>query len=262
MRKLKLLLLGGLLLAVQSTWAQKKTVTGRVTDPNGSPLYGISVVEKGTRNGTSTSPAGAFTLVVNPNAKLIISGVGFETKEVSADEGNLPIQLGVDTRAMSEVVVTGVGVATSKRKLGISVEAISGDKLPQVPSSSIDQALIGKIPGAQIQSVDGTPGARTDIVLRGINTIQGGTKPLILLDGVEVFSTDLNALDLNNIDRIEVVQGAASATLYGAQGANGVIQLFSKKGKKGTVNINASSSYSTDQYLNIGDVHKARLHSY
>src|SRR6266496_3039835 len=120
MRKLKLLLLGGLLLAVQSVWAQKKTVTGKVTDPSGSPLYGISVVEKGTRNGTSTSPAGTFTLTVNPNAKLVFTAVGFETKEVSADEGNLQIQLGQDTRAMSEVVVTGTGVATSKRKLGIS----------------------------------------------------------------------------------------------------------------------------------------------
>src|SRR6266404_6481173 len=207
MRKLKLLLLGGLLLAAQLLWAQKKTVTGKVTDPGGSPLYGISVVEKGTRNGTSTSASGTFILSVNPDATLIFSAIGFETKEMAVSQGYVQVQLGLDTRAMSEVVVTGTGVATSKRKLGISVEAISGDKLPQVPTSSIDQALIGKIPGAQIQSVDGTPGARTDIVLRGINTIQGGTKPLILLDGVEVFSTDLNSLDLNNIDRIEVVQG-------------------------------------------------------
>src|SRR6266705_337431 len=115
MRKLKLLLLSGLLLAVQLVGAQKKTVTGKVTDPNGSPLYGISVLEKGTRNGTTTAPGGTFTLTVNPNPKLVISAVGFETKEIPAGDGNLVVQLVQDTRAMIEVVVTGTGVATSKR---------------------------------------------------------------------------------------------------------------------------------------------------
>ena len=262
MRKFKLLLLGGLLLAAQSVWAQKKIVTGKVTDPSGSPLYGISVVEKGTRNGTSTSPSGTFSLTVGPNASLVISAVGFETKQVPANEENLQVQLTLDTRAMSEVVVTGVGVATSKRKLGISVEAISGDKLPATPSASVDQALVGKIPGAQISSVSGNPGDPVNILLRGINSVQGGTRPLILLDGLEVRSTDINSLDLSNIDRIEVVQGAASATLYGAQGANGVIQLFSKKGKRGPLSINFSSSYSSNTFLNVGDVHKSMYHPY
>ena len=83
---------------------------------------------------------------------------------------------------LNEVVVTGTGTATSKRKLGIAVESISGDKLPVVPAASLDQAIIGKIPGAQISSVDGTPGAGVNILLRGINSIQGGTAPMILLD--------------------------------------------------------------------------------
>src|SRR5215475_6290387 len=110
MRKLKLLLLSGLLLAVQLTWAQKKTVTGKVTDPAGAPLYGISIIEKGTKNGTTTATDGSFSISVNPNSKLVVSGVGFEPKEVSA-EGDVKVQMTVDTRAMSEVVVTGTGVA-------------------------------------------------------------------------------------------------------------------------------------------------------
>jgi TonB-dependent SusC/RagA subfamily outer membrane receptor len=101
-----------------------------------------------------------------------------------------------------------------------------------------------------------------NIVLRGINTVQGGTFPIVLLDGVQVGATNLNSLDLNNIDRVEVVQGAASAAIYGAQGANGVIQIFTKKGKKGSLAINYSTSYSFNSYINSGDVHKARMHPY
>jgi TonB-linked SusC/RagA family outer membrane protein len=261
MRKLKLLLLSGLLLAVQLTWAQKKTVTGKVTDPGGAPLYGISIIEKGTKNGTTTASDGSFSINVNPNSKLVISGVGFEPKEVSAD-GDLKVQLTQDTRAMSEVVVTGTGVATTKRKLGISVESISGDKLPQVPAATLDQAIIGKIPGAQISSVSGNPGDQVNIVLRGINTVSRGTRPMILLDGVSLPFEDLNTIDMGQVERVEVVQGAASATIYGAQGANGVIQIFTKKGTKGRVSINVSSSFAQNSYINAGDFGKASLHPY
>jgi TonB-dependent SusC/RagA subfamily outer membrane receptor len=92
--------------------------------------------------------------------------------------------------------------------------------------------------------------------------VQGGTKPLILVDGIEVRATDINSLDLSNIDRVEVVKGAASATLYGAQGANGVIQIFTKKGKVGKAVVSFNTSYSANQYINSGDVHKARMHPY
>ena len=260
MRNLKLLLLSGLLLAVQLTWAQKKTVTGKVTDPAGAPLYGISIIEKGTKNGTSTSTDGTFSISVNPNSKLVISGVGFEPKEVSA-EGDVKVQLTQDTRAMSEVVVTGTGVATTKRKLGISVESISGDKLPQTPAATLDQAIIGKIPGAQISTVSGNPGDNVNILLRGINTVQGGTRPLIMMDGVEIPFEDLKTIDMSQVERIEVVQGAASATIYGAQGANGVIQIFTKKGK-GKLSINVSNSFAQNVYINAGDFGKASLHPY
>jgi len=148
--------------------------------------------------------------------------------------------LSISSQSLSEVVVTGVGVATSKKKLGISVESITADKLPAEPTAFVDQALVGKIAGAQISSTNGSPGARINILLRGINNINRGTSPMILMDGIEVRATDLNSLDLSGIERIEVVQGAASATIYGAQGANGVIQLFSKKGKIGKARIDVS----------------------
>src|SRR6202044_3351891 len=104
------------------------------------------------------------------------------------------------------------------RTLGFSVETVSGDKLPPVPIASIDQALVGKIAGAQISTVSGNPGDQVNIVLRGINTVQGGTRPLVLLDGVEIPFAELSTLDLTQVARVEVVQGAASSSLYGAQG--------------------------------------------
>ncbi len=166
------------------------------------------------------------------NATHIFSFVGMTTQEVAAGNRSvIDVALASDIKALSELVVTGVGVATDKRKLGISVESVTAKDLPQTPSASVDQALVGKIAGAQITSSNGTPGADINIVLRGINTINRGTSPIVLIDGVQVAATNLNTIDLNTIERVEVVQGAASATIYGAQGANGVIQLFTKKGK-------------------------------
>ncbi|WP_332369701.1 SusC/RagA family TonB-linked outer membrane protein [Spirosoma telluris] len=194
---------------------------------------------------------------------LVFSFVGVATQEISiGNQSEVNVSLVSDSRLLTEVVVTGSGIETSKAKLGIAVESVSGKNLPQTPTASIDQALIGKIPGAQISSVSGNPGDPVNILLRGINSVQGGTKPLIMVDGVQVAATDINSLDLSNVDRIEVAQGAASASIYGAQGANGVIQIFTKKGKKGRIAVNVSSSYSTNEFLNTGNVHKAELHPY
>jgi TonB-linked SusC/RagA family outer membrane protein len=259
MKKLIFLLL--LQLVALTTFAQVIEVNGKVTDQNNAPVANASVIEKGTHNGSFANERGEFNIRVKPGAKLLISAVSFEEQEVAATE-HLSVNLTPGSKSLNEVVVTGTGVATSRKKIGISVESISADKLPPAPTASIDQALVGKIPGAQISSVDGTPGAKTNILLRGINTIQGGTKPMILYDGVELVATDLSALDLSNIERVEVVQGAAAASIYGAQGANGVIQLFSKKGKAGKTIIDISSSYSVGTLINEGDVHKARFHSF
>ena len=137
MRKLRLLLMGMLLL---SHWAISQTTlrTGKVTDASGVPLVGATVQEKGTRNATVTDRSGEFRIQTKEAATLVISSIGLETKEVPAS-GNLQVTLAASNQTLSEVVVTGVGVATSKRKLGISVEAITASKLPAAPTASIDQ---------------------------------------------------------------------------------------------------------------------------
>jgi TonB-linked SusC/RagA family outer membrane protein len=241
--------------------AQNPTVNGRVTDEKGDPISGASVQVKGTRTGTTANTDGTFTLKAANGATLVVSALGFESKNVAA-AANVTVKLAADVKALSEVVVTGSGVATSRKKLGIATESISSAKLPIVPAASIDQALIGKIPGAQISSVSGNPGDQVNIVLRGINTVQGGTRPLVLLDGVEVPFSSLTTIDLTQVDRVEVVQGAASASLYGAQGANGVIQIFTKKGQRGKINVNVSSSFANSTFINSGNFGKAKLHPY
>ncbi len=263
MRKL-LCLLAGIVLLVNSTlFAQQREVTGKVTDANGAPINGASIRVKNSRTGTSAGADGSFKINADANATLIITAVGYEDKSVSVGSATtVAVTLTTDTRAMSEVVVTGTGTATSKRKLGISVESITADKLPANPNATLDQALVGKIPGAQISSISGNPGDQVNIILRGINTVQNGTRPMILMDGVEIPFANLNTLDMSLVERVEIVQGAASATLYGAQGANGVIQIFTKKGQKGKLNINVSSSYSVNKFINAGDFGKASLHPY
>ena len=261
MRKHRQFLTGILMLVCIGLHAQVQQITGKVTDATGSPIPAATIKIKGARGGTSADFDGVFKIKAAENETLIISGIGFVTKEIKVGSSpTITIQLAGDAKSLSEVVVTGVGVATSKKKLGIAVESVTADKLPPTPTSSIDQALIGKIPGAQISSVSGNPGDPVNIVLRGINTLQNGTKPLIMVDGIQVSATDLNSLDLTNVERVEVVQGAASASLYGAQGANGVIQIFTKKGKRGPVSINVFSSAATNSYINQGKVHKADLH--
>src|SRR6185312_2523331 len=240
-------------------------VSGKITDPTGGPIPNASIRIKSGRStsGTSADANGAFTIRVKPGSELIISAIGYETKEVKIGTGSaLMITLNTDSKSLSEVVVTGTGFATSKKKLGISVESVTADKLPPAPTASIDQALVGKIPGAQISSISGNPGDPVNIMLRGVNTLNGGTKPLIMVDGLQISATDINSLDLSNIERVEVVQGAASASLYGAQGANGVIQIFTKKGKRGGTAINFSSSYASNSYINSGHVKKAELNAW
>jgi TonB-linked SusC/RagA family outer membrane protein len=262
MRKLLCLLAGMLLLFSSALNAQPREVTGKVTDANGAPVNGASIRIKNTRIGTSAAADGTFKINAASNAVLVISAVGYESTEINIGSStNVGVTLVLDTKAMSEVVVTGTGSATSRRKLAIAVESITAEKMPAAPTASVDQALVGKIAGAQISSVNGNPGAPVNILLRGINSLQSGTFPMILLDGLEVKATDLNSLDLTSIERVEVIQGAASATLYGAQGANGVIQLFSKKGKNGKINIDISSGISQNSLINKGNLHKANNHS-
>ena len=262
MRKL-LILLVGIVAFMQYAHSQNVDISGKVADDKGNPIPGVSVQEKSSKRGTTTDINGLFKLSVKPGTTLIFSSVGFDNKQVVLNNSTTQnIVLTPSNLALSEVVVTGVGAATSKKKLGVAVESVNLSNQVKVTSGDVGQQLVGQVAGAQISSTNGNPGQPLNIVLRGINTVQGGTMPMILIDGLEVRATDLNSIDINVIDRVEVVQGAAAASLYGAQGANGVIQLFTKKPRAGKINIDVNSSATTTALLNVGNVHKADMHAF
>ena len=263
-------------LVASAALAQDKRITGKVTArEDGLPLPGVSVKVSGTNIGTQTDANGVYSINIPSAGKsLEFSFIGFlrQTLNIGA-KTNINAVLENDQKQLSEVIVTGVGSPTDRRKVAIAVETVSSKDLPSVPSGSIDQALVGKIAGAQIVSTSGQPGQQASILLRGINSL-GSTQPMILIDGVQVnagnnangsgsnLSSRLSDLDLSNIDRVEVVQGAAAATIYGAQGANGVIQIFTKRGvKDGQTRISFSSRASFDNAIR-GDFALAQNHYY
>jgi TonB-linked SusC/RagA family outer membrane protein len=236
------------LLLVFQLRAQSQTVnaSGKITDEKGLVVSGATIVEKRTRNATTSHDDGTFSLQVKNGATLVISYVGYERREMLAGS-SLSISLNPDAKALSDVVVTGVGVATSRKKVAIDVASVSSKDFAKSATTSIEQSLDGQIAGANIQQTSGQPGSAFNITLRGINSLDG-TNPLIMLDGVEI--KDLSAVDPSTVDHIEVVKGAAGGMLYGAQGANGVIQLFSKKGMlNNKVSINFTSKASVDNIL-------------
>ena len=266
-----------LMLIVQGfSWAQEREVTGTVKDEAGTPLPVVTVVVKGTSYGVATDFNGNYSIKVpNDKAVLVFSQIGMKTLEKAVGKArSINVILREEAQELTEVVVTGVGVATDKRKVAISVDAVSEKSLKRTPVKSIDDALSGKIAGAQIQSTSGQPGQQANIILRGINSLST-TQPMVIVDGVEVntsnyaltsgssaVSSRLADLDLSNVERVEVIQGAAAATIYGAQGANGVIQIFTKKGKKGErTEITYNSSLSVDEAL-TGNLSFAQKHPY
>ncbi len=245
--------------------AQNTTISGRVTDKaEGQPLPGVNVVVKGTTIGTVTDVEGNYSFSKSESASVLsFSFIGYVSVEIPLDQKTvIDVQLTTDVTELSEIVVTGTGVPVEKRKLAFAVESISSEKLPVVPTASLDQALIGKIPGALISSIAGTPGSEVNIMLRGINTINRGTMPMILVDGVQVGGTTLSGIDPTMIEKVEVIQGASAATIYGAQGANGVIQIFTKRGRAGKPQIQFSTSMAHNEYLNIGGLRKASMHGF
>ena len=241
MRRSLLVVLVTLFACMQGMAQTVISVTGKVTDEKGAAVAGATVTEKGTRNATTTNDDGTYSLKVKSKSKLIISYIGYEAYEVDAKEG-LKIGLTPNSQALTDVVVTGVGVATSKKKVPIDVATVSSKDFAKSATTSIEQALDGQIAGAHIQQTSGTPGAPFNITLRGINSLDG-TNPLIMVDGVQM--NDLTFLDPSSVDHIEVVKGAAGGMLYGAQGANGIIQIFTKKGtlnSRPTVTFNSKVS--------------------
>lgn len=215
------------------TWAQKHTVNGTVTNAaDNKPVPRASVTIVGSDAGTMTDLNGKYSIEAEAGQTITVSFVGFipHTFTVTATY-TVNIALKAENLSADEVVVIGYGTARKSHLTG-SISKVANTNLGQIPVSRADQALAGKLAGVQVQNTNGYAGAAPTVKIRGAASITAGTNPLIVIDGYPV-PTDLSAIDMNNVESIEVLKDAASAAIYGSRGANGVILITSKKGVPG-----------------------------
>jgi TonB-linked SusC/RagA family outer membrane protein len=219
-------------------------VTGKVINDRGEPLQGVNVVEMGTTNGTTTNAEGSFVLsVASGRAKLSISYIGYLTQEVEvADRSVLNIQLLAENKNMEEVIVVGYGTQ-KKRNVTGAISSVKATDLENMPVFRVEQSMQGRVSGLTITSASGQPGEGSTVRVRGTTTI-GNSDPLYVVDGVPV-NGGIDYLNQADIASIDVLKDAASAAIYGTQGANGVILITTKKGRAGAVKVNYNGFVGT-----------------
>ncbi len=216
---------------------QTKKVSGVVTDAEG-PVIGASVMEKGTSNGTVTDLDGNFTLDVRPGAVLVISYVGYATQEIPVgNQSTFSITLSENADMLEEVVVVGYGVQKKKLVTGATVQ-VKGEDIAKLNTTNALTAMQSSTPGVQITQSSAQPGKGFKVNIRGMGTI-GTSSPLLIIDGIQSGTADdgLNGLNPNDIESIDVLKDAASAAIYGARAANGVILVTTKQGKAGAIQV-------------------------
>lgn len=227
------------LLSVAGLYAQSvRGISGTVTS-EGEPLTGASVVEKGTTNGTLVDVDGKFTLSVKENATIEVSYIGFTPKTFAVGQQTVfNVELKEEANVLNEVVAIGYGVQKKKLNTGATLQ-VKGDEVAKLNTTNPLQALQGQAPGVQISSTSGQPGADMKVTIRGLGTV-GNSGPLYIIDGIEGDISVLNAADIQSID---VLKDAASAAIYGAQAANGVILVTTKQGSKGKGQVSFDAYY-------------------
>jgi TonB-linked SusC/RagA family outer membrane protein len=242
---------------------QAYTIQGKVTGADGEALLGATVHLAAHQTGTVTDNDGTYALKVSANAGtyvLRMSYVGYQTIDLdvvlgSASTVTVDAKLQVDFLRLTEVVVTGASAATAKQNLGNAISTVNANDISESGAQSIDQALSGKLSGALISQNSGNPAGGISVTLRGTSTVFGSSDPLYIIDGVIVDNSSPELIDLggyaqnrlvdinpNDIERIEVIKGAAAAALYGSRASNGVVQIFTKKGVSGAPRIDFSTS--------------------
>ncbi len=264
----KILLLSFMLLLTLSfnVLAQNRTVTGTVIDENGEGLPGVNVILKGAGTGATTNIEGKYSVnIPSEGAVLQFSFIGLKSQEVEVGARSIvDITMTQDTQTLNELVVTGYGIQSKSEVTG-AISSVKGEAIAAIPLQTVGRALQGQVAGVRISSLSGIPGAAANVTIRGRGSITGGSQPLWVVDGVQLNNNDdLNGVAANplaginpaDIESIEVLKDAAAASIYGSQGANGVILITTKSGKSGKVkvNFNHSSGYVEDfNRLNVLD---------
>ena len=229
--------------------AQKKSITGVVTDASGESVIGASVVEVGTTNGVITDIDGKFTLMVDPNGKIKVSYVGYQPQVLDVKGKNsFNIKLKEDSEMLDEVVVTGYGGKQLRTKVTNSIGKVKEDVLQKGLFSNPAQALSGAVSGVRVLQTSGDPGATPTIILRGGTDYNGTGSPLVLVDGqVRGSLSDINPED---IESMEVLKDAGATAIYGARANNGVILVTTKRGKEGKGEVSVKAKVGINYYNN------------
>ncbi|GHA74904.1 SusC/RagA family TonB-linked outer membrane protein [Pontibacter akesuensis] len=242
-----------MLVAVTGAIAQGTTLQGQVVDENGSPLPGVTVLVKGTTNGTATGLDGSFTLNASTaNPTLVFSYIGYQTKEVPVNgQANIRVSLAVDSKALEEVVVIGYGTV-KKSDLTGSVTSVRGEDLTAIPVTNGLEVLQGKVPGLDLTRTSGQAGAALNFNIRGTRSIGAGNAPLVLVDGIRYDGPlDVNP---NDIASMEVLKDATATAIYGSLGANGVILITTKSGGSGKAKVTFNSYYGISAANGYADI--------
>lgn len=241
-----------------STQTDKISVTGTVVDVNGEPLIGVSILEKGTTNGSITDIDGHFVLQTSPNSTLEISYIGYKTITIAANENLGKIVMREDTEVLDEVVVTALGIKRSQKALSYNVQEVKGDALTAVKDANFMNSLAGKVAGVQISSGATGAGGAARVVMRGMKSLTKDNNALYVIDGVPMFNTGTSGgegqfgamggsdavADLNpdDIASISMMTGPSAAALYGSSAANGVVLVTTKKGQMERTSFTYSNS--------------------
>jgi len=245
-----------LLVAQPLLFAQTKLLTGKIVGEDNAPLSGVTVQLKNTKTIKVSDNDGQFSISAPDKVKAILkfSFVGYETQEVVVKENKIPtIQMKTIQNAMDAVVVVGYGT-TKKKDLTGSVEKLNVKDIAKAPVRSFEEALGGRAAGVQVVSSDGQPGSPVSIVIRGNNSITQDNSPLYVIDGFPVEGANNNAINVSEIESIEVLKDASATAIYGARAANGVIIITTKKGKSGKTEINYNTYYGINQIIKKMDV--------
>lgn len=267
--KKTLLLLLMLLSTLGIASAQQREISGKVTaSDDGSALPGVSVVVKGTTTGASTNANGDFTLRMPANnSVLVFSYLGYVTQEINvAGRSTVNVTLSTDSKQLNEVVVTALGIERSERSLGYATQEVKGDNLTYTKEQNVIGSLAGKVAGVQVTGSSGASmGGTQKIKIRGVNSLDGGGQPLIVVDGTPISNANYSgstgvdfgnaSQDINpeDVESVNVLKGPAASALYGIRGQFGVIMITTKKGQKGAdkVTVQLNSAFFVERVGNI-----------
>lgn len=249
MRKnLQFILTNLLLICCFAMYGQQKTVTGLVTEAGNMPIPGVSVVVKGTTNGTTTDFDGKYTIKLKSGQTILsFSYLGYKTKEVAVgNKTTINVLLEADAVALDEIVVVGYG-SQLKENISGSVATVDTGDLETIPQVGIDQMLQGRASGVSVTTNSGQPGAAVSVRIRGVNSISGSSEPLYIVDGVPISgdsgggSSPLTSINPSDIESLNILKDASATAIYGSRGSNGVVIITTKRGKnnKGTLSYNS-----------------------